>query len=365
MGKKLSVYVKGDRNSSSYYRFYQYFDEIDGIQPVYHVMFPKWVEQNFSPVGYQTLFIKSLIYLVAYFRMLWSLLYDTFHHPDTVVVSRRIINRYMPFHFKVIFSLLLRRGAFFVWDFDDHILEGKELSVADFEFFSKKANCIFVTHQFLKSLINQKYQYKSFILPTTDGDMYRDADNEDMMFNRETLFREKINLVWVAYSVNLNNLQIVIPALDKAAKVLRKKIVLNVVCDKPLEAKTDYLIINNIKWTKKAAIDAMKCSHIGIMPLKQTLYSKGKGGFKLVQYISIGLPCIASNVGFNKEVVGDNKCGILVDTPEEWYDAVMEMSNIGQWRKYSSKAYNHWRQHFSYEKNLNVWKEAVLNHRVI
>lgn len=361
---KVSAYVKGDRNSSSYYRYYQYFDKIENIDIKYHVMYPKWVENHFSPVGYQPLFIKVIVYIVAYFRMLIALLVDLYYRPNTIIVSRRIINKYMPRHFKCIFSLILRRGAYFAWDFDDHILEGRELTKSDFDFFSRKANVIFVTHQFLKDQVDMCYHHKTFIMPTTDGDMYKEAGNPILLKDRKETFKNMINLVWVAYSVNLEHLKTAVPALDKAAKKLKKPLILNVVCDKPLEGETESLIINNVKWTKKSAIESMMNAHIGIMPLKPSEYSKGKGGFKLVQYISIGLPCIASNVGFNREVLGDNVCGLLVETQQEWYNAVIELSKEENWEYYSSRAFTQWKEHFSFERNLHQWEEVIKNHRI-
>jgi len=365
MKKYISVYVKGDRNSSSYYRFYQYFDLLNGVDVRYRIMYPKWVETRFSPVGQQPFIIKVLVYIVAYFRMLISLIEDAIQKPDSIVVSRRIINKFMPTHFKWFFSYILSKGAFFIWDYDDHILEGKEITKKDFVFFAKKANCIFVTHEYLKNLVPHKFIDKVHLLPTTDGDMYKEGKSQLIHDERLRSFNNQLNLVWVAYSINLEHLRTVIPALDKAASQIKNKhVVLHVVCDKPLEETTENLIVNNIKWEKNIAIDTMRKAHIGIMPLKPSEYSKGKGGFKLVQYISIGLPCIASNVGYNRAVIGDNECGILVDSPEGWCDAVLRFSDLVVWNEYSSQAYNRWNKYFSFENNLRIWENVLDSHKI-
>ena len=44
-------------------------------------------------------------------------------------------------------------------------------------------------------------------------------------------------------------------------------------------------------------------AHIGIMPLPDNDFTRGKGGFKLIQYMSTAMPVIASAVGFNKQIV--------------------------------------------------------------
>lgn len=57
---------------------------------------------------------------------------------------------------------------------------------------------------------------------------------------------------------------------------------------------------------------------IGIMPLRSDDYSKGKGGYKLFQYMAAGLPIVASPVGINAGIVVNGKNGFLADSNEEW-----------------------------------------------
>ena len=150
---------------------------------------------------------------------------------------------------------------------------------------------------------------------------------------------------------------------------LHKKLTLKVVCDKPLAYSSSFLEIVNIKWTRKNAIYHMTNAHIGIMPLLDNEYNKGKGGFKLVQYLSIGLPCIGSNVGYNKLVIGDN-CGFLAKDEGDWLKAVETLSNVNVWKQYSSNAYKYWLEHFSFDKNKVIFlfllftKNLRLNYKV-
>ncbi len=56
------------------------------------------------------------------------------------------------------------------------------------------------------------------------------------------------------------------------------------------------------------------------MPLDDSDYSKGKCAFKLLQYMAAGLPCVASPVGANIEVVHDNESGFLASSEQEWIE---------------------------------------------
>lgn len=363
--KKVSVYVKGDRNSTAYYRIYQYLDKIEGISCEYHTMMSSEMQHKYMPVSKRPIFIKIWVYIHIYFRMLASLVRDFFCLPDVLVVHRRIISRYMPFSFRVLLLGIVKRGVPLIWDFDDHIINNGEVSKATFNLYAKYAEHIIVTHDYLKSLVPEMYQCKVRILPTTDGDMYRLFQAGDINNNRvETLKLGRINMVWVATSVNLKYLEGIVGELDRAAyqlKELHDKILcLKVICDAPLDAKCNYLQVENIKWTRDAAIRGMSESHIGIMPLENTVFTRGKGGFKLVQYLSIGLPCIGSDVGFNHNVISSN-CGFLIDIehPEEWRDAILQLCEVKVWEKYSEEAFKQWLSYFSYEKNLVFWSNLL------
>ena len=64
--KKVSVYVKGDRNSTAYYRIYQYLDNIDGIQCKYRMMMSPTVHNRYMPISKQPIFVKVLVYIHIY-----------------------------------------------------------------------------------------------------------------------------------------------------------------------------------------------------------------------------------------------------------------------------------------------------------
>lgn len=57
---------------------------------------------------------------------------------------------------------------------------------------------------------------------------------------------------------------------------------------------------------------------IGIMPLNDTLWTRGKGGYKLLQYMAAGIPAVASPVGINREIIREGENGMLAATPDEW-----------------------------------------------
>ena len=360
--RNVSVYVKGDRNSTAYYRIYQYLDNIVEIKCKYHMMMSSYVHDKYMPVSTQSIWVKIFVYIHIYLRMLLALMCDVMQRPDVVVIHRRIISRFMPFSYKLLILILKRMGVKIIWDYDDNIIESGEVSKGTFNFYAKISSAIIVTHNFLQNLVADAYRSKVQIMPTTDGDMYAYFEDGKINDCRLQSLNQELKLVWVATSSNLKYLNDVIDSLDSTAQELRKnyiKLKLLVVCDLPLRHHCKYLEVENIKWTRAKAIEAMRIGHIGLMPLQNNSFTQGKGGFKLVQYMSIGLPCIGSNVGYNAYVLSD-EAGILVDEPQEWIDAIKKLSNKKVWIEYSENAYKKWKRDFSYITNLNEWRKTLL-----
>jgi glycosyltransferase involved in cell wall biosynthesis len=64
---------------------------------------------------------------------------------------------------------------------------------------------------------------------------------------------------------------------------------------------------------------------IGLMPSPDTVWARGKCALKALQYLAIGIPAVASDVGVNAQAVPDGQCGFVVRTPEEWRARLLEL----------------------------------------
>ncbi len=74
-------------------------------------------------------------------------------------------------------------------------------------------------------------------------------------------------------------------------------------------------------WSEETFLKDLLHMDIGIMPLEDTEWSRGKCGFKLIQYMACGLPVVASPVGVNSEIIEHGKSGFLATTESEWNQA--------------------------------------------
>jgi glycosyltransferase involved in cell wall biosynthesis len=77
-----------------------------------------------------------------------------------------------------------------------------------------------------------------------------------------------------------------------------------------------------VPWTEDTEVDSISSCAVGIMPLEDSPWEKGKCGYKLIQYMACSLPVVASAVGANVEIVEDGKNGYLVRSTDEWVVAL-------------------------------------------
>lgn len=83
-------------------------------------------------------------------------------------------------------------------------------------------------------------------------------------------------------------------------------------------------------WSEETEVDAIQKFDIGIMPLEDSPWERGKCGYKLIQYMACGVPVVASPVGVNCEIVKEGENGKLADTVDQWHQALSEMLKAGQ-----------------------------------
>ena len=127
-------------------------------------------------------------------------------------------------------------------------------------------------------------------------------------------------LGWVGTSGNLIYLREIVPALRELAG--RREFVVRVVCNRVEPTELPELpaeVLEFVEWSADGEVERIQQFDVGLMPLADDEWTRGKAGFKLVQYMACGVPVVASRVGANPAVVGDDgECGYLVDDLDGW-----------------------------------------------
>jgi glycosyltransferase involved in cell wall biosynthesis len=98
---------------------------------------------------------------------------------------------------------------------------------------------------------------------------------------------------------------------------------LKIVCDQFPESASVPIIKR--KWSAESELADLKSFDIGIMPLTDDLWSRGKCGFKILQYFSAGIPTVCTPVGINRDIVQDCINGFWAEDEQQWGDRLLTL----------------------------------------
>lgn len=105
-----------------------------------------------------------------------------------------------------------------------------------------------------------------------------------------------------------------------------------------IDPKTYGLPMEGVLWSEETEVASIQGLDIGIMPLLDEPFERGKCGYKLIQYMGCGLPVVASPVGVNKEIVEHGVNGFLAETETEWSNLLLTLINDAPLRERMGRA---------------------------
>lgn len=130
---------------------------------------------------------------------------------------------------------------------------------------------------------------------------------------------EPLVIGWIGTFSTFKYVKSLLPVFEKLAEKIPLKLHI-------IGAKEDldtFLEIKFIDWEEHLEASSIRTFDVGIMPLKDSPWEKGKCGYKLIQYMASGIPVIASPVGVNSEIVENNINGYLAKTVQDWEDKIL------------------------------------------
>ncbi|MHC4254142.1 MAG: glycosyltransferase family 4 protein [Planctomycetota bacterium] len=158
---------------------------------------------------------------------------------------------------------------------------------------------------------------------------------DDYELSDHTENKGKIRLVWIGCKSTLRYLKEIVPALSEIGAHF-DNIVFRIVSDEFLDVQN--MEVEKHHWSlEKQAVD-LATSDIGLAPLPDNRFTRGKCGFKILQYEASGLPAIASPVGVNAEYVSDGVTGFHASSNSEWIDRISMLVKNPQMRRQMGQA---------------------------
>lgn len=212
-----------------------------------------------------------------------------------------------------------------VFDFDDSIwLLDTSPENKKFEFLKnpdktkiniKHAHCVIAGNSFLANYAKQ-FNQNTVIIPTT-------IDSDFHIPKPELRNKEKIVIGWSGSISTIKHFEMAIPALKEISQKYPNQIEIHVIGQGSYKHPEINVISKN--WSAKTEVDDLNSFDIGIMPLPDDEWVKGKCGLKGLSYMACGVATIMSHVGVNPEIIEHGKNGFLATSQQEWVNYLSEL----------------------------------------
>jgi glycosyltransferase involved in cell wall biosynthesis len=245
---------------------------------------------------------------------------------DKIVIEKELFP-YLPAFAEQLLRLV---GVRYVVDYDDAIFHNYDKSTnALIRFFLKNkidtvmrnSYCVIAGNNYIRDKATLAGAHRIEVVPTVID-----------LARYERLQKDEINtnfvIGWMGSPTTFKYVQAIAPVLEELA--------LNGAHIHIVGAKGDLGFTKNlhfISWEEATEVENIFAFDVGIMPLEDSPWEKGKCAYKLIQYMACGLPVVASPIGMNTEVVRADKNGYLANSHETWVNALNQYKDYPEMRK--------------------------------
>jgi glycosyltransferase involved in cell wall biosynthesis len=140
----------------------------------------------------------------------------------------------------------------------------------------------------------------------------------------------EVVLGWIGQASSLPYLDQMAPVLERMGKS-NPRLRLHVIAD--AWPTLHGMEVVRVPWTLEGEAEALRGIDIGLAPLSDDDWSRGKCGFKVLQYFAAGKAVVASPVGMNRRLVKDGENGLWAGTPEAWEEKIGILAHDPQLRE--------------------------------
>jgi glycosyltransferase involved in cell wall biosynthesis len=272
---------------------------------------------------------------------------------DAVILQRRLLQRWQLF--------LLRRAARrLIFDFDDAVFLRDSFSrkslysgsrMRRFAATVQAADAVVAGNGFLAQEAARWGEVgRVHVIPTC-------VDPARYPASREQRPASTFQLVWVGSSSTLQGLEVIAPMLNELGERI-PELRLKLICDRFLALRL--LPVLPCPWSEATEAAEIAAADIGISWVPDDLWSRGKCGLKVLQYMAAGLPVVANPVSVHPEIIRHGESGFLASTPSEWQEAISQLVRDPELRRRMGLAgRRRLEEAYSVATGAAAWKELL------
>lgn len=209
---------------------------------------------------------------------------------------------------------IIRKGGRLIFDFDDAIhLGARQLKLKRF---LSASTCIVGGNPMLRDY-GLSLNPRTILIPTVvNTNYYRESKQSS---------NEPIRIGW---SGSASTNKVCLPLLKETMVVLSKELNFQfvVISNEDPSINWEGVQYEFIRWTADKEVEQLQTFDLGLMPLNDTEFERGKCGLKAIQYMALGIPALVSPVGVNAEIVQHGISGYHCTTVEDWKNYLLKLS---------------------------------------
>ncbi len=251
----------------------------------------------------------------------WKLFAGARQH-DAVLLHKKTLNVWDA-------RILRKHARRIIYDFDDAIMFSPHKPdcrhSSHFRLFERTmrlVDCVIAGNAWLAGQA-RPFCSNIHILPTG-------LDTSKFCSIKKTPTDDKIRLVWIGSKATLRYLKKLSPVLEQIGRTC-PQVVLRIICDDFFDLSA--MTVEKKAWSLETEAADLAACDIGLCPLPDDQFTRGKCGFKILQYFAAGLPVIASPVGINADFLMGGKTGLAAVEQDEWIDAITVLVNDASLRQ--------------------------------
>ncbi len=287
----VAALTGGVNAPAAYFRVRQYIPRLSGLGINVHEYIPFFHENCGLPS-----FFKAIAHIPGVIAG---------RKADIVWTSRELVQGYETF------EKLLKRPR--VMDVDDAIWLSRPLGKYTVPHIAKGMDAITAGNQYLADWFS-RYCKNVYVVPTAvDLDHYHQKTKSSD--------EKKFVIGWTGLACNYKFLRLIEEPISRFLQD-HPDAELHLVAERKWKSsKIAPERIGFTRWSRQVEAAALHKMSIGVMPLPDNDWTKGKCSLKMLQYMAVGLPVVVSPVGLNKEILAKGEIGYGAGSADEWYDA--------------------------------------------